>query len=170
VRLDALAHRFPAGHRLRLGISTSYWPWAWPSPEPPTVTLHGGHLLLPVRRDRNGPESPPFGPPEWAQPLAVEVLQAGRTSREHNHDPESSAHEIAFEWDVGGRRRLAEAGTEMDDTNHTSYRIVDATEEAVLNALWRAERTEGREGRVAERLPHADVLELLERHGRIGSQ
>jgi D-aminopeptidase len=47
---------------------------------------------------------------------------------------------------------------------------VDATEEAVLNALWRAERTEGREGRVAERLPHADVLELLERHGRIGSQ
>ena len=44
---------------------------------------------------------------------------------------------------------------------------VDATEEAVLNALWTAERTDGREGRVVEALPHADVLELLEAHGRL---
>ena len=44
---------------------------------------------------------------------------------------------------------------------------VDATEEAVLNALWHAERTEGREGLVAERLPHAGVLELLRRHARL---
>ena len=45
---------------------------------------------------------------------------------------------------------------------------VDATEEAVLGALWNAERVEGREGRVVEALPHAEVLELLERHGRLG--
>src|SRR4051794_10663093 len=44
---------------------------------------------------------------------------------------------------------------------------VEATEEAVLNALWHAETTTGREGRVVERLPHELVLELLERHGRL---
>ena len=44
---------------------------------------------------------------------------------------------------------------------------VDATEEAVLGALWNAERVEGRDGRVVEALPHAEVLELLERHGRL---
>jgi D-aminopeptidase len=44
---------------------------------------------------------------------------------------------------------------------------VDATEEAVLNALWNAERTEGREGRVADALPHDDVLELLAAHRRL---
>ncbi len=44
---------------------------------------------------------------------------------------------------------------------------VDATEEAVLNALWAAETTPGREGRVAQRLPHEPVLELLARHGRL---
>ena len=44
---------------------------------------------------------------------------------------------------------------------------VDATEEAVLNALWNAERTEGRDGRVVEALPHTDVLELLQAHGRL---
>jgi D-aminopeptidase len=44
---------------------------------------------------------------------------------------------------------------------------VDATEQAVLDALWSAERVEGREGRVAEALPHDDVLALLEAHGRL---
>ena len=34
---------------------------------------------------------------------------------------------------------------------------VDATEEAVVNALWSAERVVGREGRVADALPHEDV-------------
>ncbi len=44
---------------------------------------------------------------------------------------------------------------------------VDATEEAVLNALWSAQTTSGREGRVFERLPHEPVLELLAAHGRL---
>jgi hypothetical protein len=36
-----------------------------------------------------------------------------------------------------------------------------------LNALWSAERTTGREGRVVEALPHDEVLELLASHGRL---
>ena len=70
VPLNAIAHRFPAGHRLRLAISTNYWPIAWPSPEPATITLGCGAstLELPVR-----PRSPlddrlaPFPPPEMAK-------------------------------------------------------------------------------------------------------
>jgi D-aminopeptidase len=46
---------------------------------------------------------------------------------------------------------------------------VEATEEAVLNALWAAETTSGRDGRVFERLPHEAVLELLQAHGRLGA-
>jgi D-aminopeptidase len=45
---------------------------------------------------------------------------------------------------------------------------VEATEEAVLNALWAAPDVVGRRGRVAPGIPHDDVLELLERHGRLG--
>ena len=37
----------------------------------------------------------------------------------------------------------------------------------MLNALWRAETTTGRDGRVVERLPHEPVLELLASHGRL---
>ena len=46
--------------------------------------------------------------------------------------------------------------------------VVDATEEAVLNALWAAPEVTGRRGRVAPALPHDDVLALLAEHGRLG--
>ena len=126
VRLDAIAQAVPAGHRLRVSVSGAYWPWAWPSPEPVTLTLHeGGRLLLPVRPPRDEDEPAPFAAPEWAEPLEVEVLEPGETHRRHRYDPASGAHEVEFEWNVGGRRRLVEAGTEMHDTNVTTYRIVD---------------------------------------------
>jgi D-aminopeptidase len=44
---------------------------------------------------------------------------------------------------------------------------VDATEEAVINALWAATAELGRAGRWALALPHDEVLTLLARHGRL---
>jgi D-aminopeptidase len=48
--------------------------------------------------------------------------------------------------------------------------VVEATEESVLNALWAATDTMGREGRVVRALPHEPVLGLLRRHGRLNSE
>jgi D-aminopeptidase len=45
---------------------------------------------------------------------------------------------------------------------------VEATEEAVVNALLAAGTTVGRDGNTYQRLPVARTLELLERHGRLG--
>ena len=50
--LKAIGYALPAGHRLRLAVSTSYWPWIWPSPEPVELTVtcdDGSPLELPVR-------------------------------------------------------------------------------------------------------------------------
>ena len=126
VKLDAIAQAVEPGHALRVAISTVYWPWAWPSPEPVTLTLHAATLHLPVRPPRDDePGLPPFGPPESAEPLAAEVIEPGVTNRTYRHDLQTGVHEIHFEWDVGGRRRLVEAGTEMHDTNVTRNRIAD---------------------------------------------
>lgn len=78
VRLDDAAHRFSAGHRIRIAVSTSFWPNIWPSPEPVELTLHAGagRLRLPVRPPR--PEDgalPPFAQPESAQTNPVTVLR-----------------------------------------------------------------------------------------------
>ena len=44
---------------------------------------------------------------------------------------------------------------------------VDATEEAVVNALWAAPEVVGRDGHVASALPHEAVVALLREHGRL---
>ena len=53
------------------------------------------------------------------------------------------------------------------DLNDVFEAVVDATEEAVLNALWAAPEVVGRLGRVGPVLPHAQVLEILDAHGRL---
>ena len=52
VRLDDIAMRIPKGHRLRVSISTSYWPLMWPAPEPVTLTVYAGEsrFIVPVRK------------------------------------------------------------------------------------------------------------------------
>jgi D-aminopeptidase len=42
---------------------------------------------------------------------------------------------------------------------------VEASEEAILNALFMAETTRGRDGQVMPALPVPEVLEILRRHG-----
>jgi D-aminopeptidase len=44
---------------------------------------------------------------------------------------------------------------------------VEATEEAVLNALWAAPTVTGRQERIAQGIPHDAVLALLREHGRL---
>lgn len=54
VQLNDVAQSFPAGHRFRIAISTSYWPLAWPSPEPFRMSVYTGKTLfwMPVREAR----------------------------------------------------------------------------------------------------------------------
>ncbi len=40
VQLKAVAHSFAVGNKLRLAITTTYWPFIWPSPERVTLTLY----------------------------------------------------------------------------------------------------------------------------------
>jgi len=68
----------PAGHRLRLSLSTSYWPLAWPSPEPVCLTVHlaGSRLEIPVRHAPHiGHERPKFGDPQIAKPEPKLMLE-----------------------------------------------------------------------------------------------
>ena len=51
-RLCAAGYVFPKGHRIRLALSSTYWPALWPAPETATLTLRvaGSGLTLPVRQ------------------------------------------------------------------------------------------------------------------------
>jgi predicted acyl esterase len=49
IQLNDAGSVFPAGHRVRLALSTAYWPMIWPCPEKATLLISGGALDLPVR-------------------------------------------------------------------------------------------------------------------------
>ncbi len=125
--LKVIAHRFEAGHRIRVSVSTTYWPWMWPHPEPVRLGLHCGEnsfVELPVRRPRAEDETlRPFGPPERPGGIAYEVLGRRPTQRTITRDLAAGSAEVLFDWDVGGNFRLTEAGIEADGTNVTRYRI-----------------------------------------------
>ncbi len=82
VKLKHIAQRFPAGHSIRLSISTVYWPIAWPAPEPVRLTVHLGEsrLTLPVRPERPAEDAAvtPFLHPEAAPPMACTQLRPGQ--------------------------------------------------------------------------------------------
>ncbi len=70
VPMKHVAQTFRAGHRIRLGLSTSYFPIAWPAPEPVTLRVYPEQstLTLPLRDSDHG-DAPDFGPPRAGQPL-----------------------------------------------------------------------------------------------------
>jgi hypothetical protein len=90
-----VAQRVERGYRLRLGISTSYFPMIWPVPEPVTVTIHTGdsHLDLPLRAP--APEDDTlasFEPAVTATPLETERLVSGENWVRITEDAATGAH------------------------------------------------------------------------------
>ncbi|WAL97233.1 CocE/NonD family hydrolase [Streptomyces sp. Je 1-369] len=70
--LNGIGHTFPPGHRIRLAVSSAYWPWIWPQADSVGFTLEpvGSALELPVR-DGDLDPSITFGPAEQSEPLGV---------------------------------------------------------------------------------------------------
>ncbi|MFC9752808.1 CocE/NonD family hydrolase [Streptomyces sp. NPDC056921] len=70
--LNGIGHTFPPGHRIRLAVSSSYWPWIWPQAGSVGFTLDadGSLVELPVRRSVADPAIR-FEEPEQSEPLGV---------------------------------------------------------------------------------------------------
>jgi putative CocE/NonD family hydrolase len=103
--LDQMGYRLAAGHRLRLALSTSYWPFVWPSPEMAVLTVTGGSLTLPVHSGADQPEwTPP--PAEHAKPWAHRVIREGRSRRVVERDLVTGIQTLVVEDDGGDRENL----------------------------------------------------------------
>ncbi|MFI5621298.1 CocE/NonD family hydrolase [Streptomyces sp. NPDC051567] len=72
--LSGIGHAFAPGHRIRLGLSSAYWPWLWPragSEAGWTLDPAGSALTLPVRSRSATDGGVAFGPPEQSPPPVV---------------------------------------------------------------------------------------------------
>jgi len=115
-RLNDLGQRLSAGARLRLALSTNYWPILWPAPEPVTMTLFPGEsvLELPRRPTGAGEEAAvPFAPPEAGPNVSFTQLRNGRRQRTVLEEATTGRTAVEINRDVGAWR-LEEHGLVLD--------------------------------------------------------
>lgn len=127
IALDAIAHSFPTGHRLRLALSPTYWPWAWPSPEPVTLTVvaEASDLRLPVRPQR--PEDAalrPFDRPIVPAGLGETTVGGERGGRSYTRDLVEDGIAWTFRYVDGGNVVLPN-GWESEEWNRVSYGVAE---------------------------------------------
>ena len=144
VALNECAHRLRTGHRLRLAVSTSYWPVTWPAPAAVAVTLHLAQcrLILPERwvTDEVAPVAP--GRPADFPVQAAKTLRdpANRTERRIAPD---GTHVLETFDDFGASRDL-EHGLETGSHVAQHYSIhPDDPLSARHEARWRYEFRRG---------------------------
>jgi putative CocE/NonD family hydrolase len=129
--LEDIAHAFPAGHRLRVALSTAYWPIAWPAPTPviATVRTGTGTLTLPVRPPTPEDEAlPEFAPPESAPSAGARTLRPHPMRRRIEIDLATNEMVYTLSGDggeLGGASlaRLEEIGLDLGYTMMKRYRI-----------------------------------------------
>ncbi len=121
--LNEVGQMFPAGHRIRLSLSTSYWPVAWPPPERVHMTVWTGAstLTLPVRPSQSlDAELPELAKPTGSIPAPNLVLEPSRHTWHITHDLEHDTYTLDIE-DSEGIYRLEDTGTEIEKRGHERY-------------------------------------------------
>jgi uncharacterized protein len=126
VPLSDAAYSFAPGHRIRVAVSTTYWPLLWPSPEPVTLTLHAGMstLALPVRPPRKEDAKVRFKPVEAAAPFKRTVLEPGGRNRVV-HSDQGKNETIVEVTDYSGRNRYDEIDLVAEARSTERYRLVE---------------------------------------------
>jgi hypothetical protein len=128
LKMDVRGYRFLKGHRVRLALSTSYWPIAWPSPEPVTLTVFTGatQLRLPKLVDRVTPEGwNPFGPPRAFPPPARSEIAPVKRARRVVKDVATNETRLIIE-EENGAYRLDGIDWTVASSAREEYRIKDA--------------------------------------------
>lgn len=103
--LDQMAHRLLPGHRLRLALSTTYWPFVWPSPEVARLTVESGRLELPVHGGSGKGWTPP--PAESAPEWKHRILREGTSRRVVEQELIRGVRALVVEEDTGEVENLS---------------------------------------------------------------
>ncbi len=123
LRLDCAGHRFAPGHRIRLALSSTYWPWVWPTAEAATLTLSldTAELELPLLGAHGAAD---LGAPEQIREIATEPLAPSpQTQTIHRAAGQATAELISQPDFLPGRIRITDLGLEVEDWGENTYRI-----------------------------------------------
>lgn len=127
VTMNGVAQAFPPGHRIRLSLSTSYWPLAWPPPRPALMSVHlkNSALVLPVREEFPGeaPDEEVFDQPEATPSIPTTRTSPGR----HNWSVHRDLADNRFSLEIvkdGGVLHLEDVDLDVTRKAHEDYEAV----------------------------------------------
>lgn len=123
VRLKPVAVRVPAGHRLRVAVSTAYWPMTWPAAEPVELTIDAGGsaIEIPVLPTAAPTEPVAFGDPVTADGPAVDPVAPSRFERSTSVDDDGRA--VVEAVMDGGRWHLRDVDLVLGVGSEKSMRV-----------------------------------------------
>lgn len=141
VTLDECCYRILPGHRLRLALSTAYWPIVLPSPAPVTAQLTEGTLQLPVLENAREIEVPEPTDPD---PMpAYPQITSGGTRRWVEHDLQAGRVRYHVDED-SGMTENPNNGLRFRDTRTESWEIAPDDPDGCEGRLaFTAERSRG---------------------------
>ena len=145
--LDFKGYLFRRGHRIRLALSTTYWPMVWPSPEPVTLTVFAGRsrIGIPLRQPDSDRElEPAFDPPRAGLSPARTQVEPVRRSRIVHHDLVTDQTVMTISED-NGAYRLDDLDWEVSSQNEKTFRIRNddpVTAEAEVSWSWKYRRAD----------------------------
>jgi uncharacterized protein len=146
IKMDDIAWRVPKGHRLRVSISTSYFPMMWPAPEPVSLTVYAGasDLLIPVRKHIAEEKTLTWGEAEAAAPIDQKEVKAGWHKRDVSRDPDNGITKLSIVDDFG-TQELRPHGLVVSGAGRESYSIApDDPLSAVMETHWTEARKRGK--------------------------
>jgi putative CocE/NonD family hydrolase len=114
LQLGDAGYAFRPGNRVRLALSSAYWPMVWPAPERARLTIlsEGATLTLPLRGAGAGTDELVLPPPEAASPAALEVLRPASGARTVTRDEDGELVSVQTD-DNFGVQRLRPHGLEV---------------------------------------------------------
>ncbi len=134
MQLNACGQRIGKGNRLRLALSSAYWPVIWPSQTKVTLTLSKIGLDLPLSSGEITLEG--FQMPEGAKPLETETITEGKYERSRETDLASGLESHVILSSTGFGRHL-NTGLSVRDISTETYSIhPDDPNSAVATCSW----------------------------------
>ena len=100
VALDHIAYRLPQGDRLRVSVSTSYWPLLWPMPHAAILTVTQGTLHLPISQHGENAERV-FPDPDATPAWQTQTLRPANNERRRETDLKTGITRLEIIDDFG---------------------------------------------------------------------
>ena len=124
IQLNDIAQCLPAGHRLRLAISTQAWPLVWPAKHNNSLALNLAQCRLNLPTLKPGTvesqKIEPLQPPAIPEPLAITWLRPVNRQRTIKRDPLRETVSRTYLKDDGAFR-IEEHGLEIDASGCLTY-------------------------------------------------